>query len=432
MSIFVQIAGYRDPLLAPTIKDLFEKAGDASGLRLVVCNQFHPNDAFNAELDAFRNHPRIIFIDVPYNESKGVCWARNRIQQYYEGEEYTFQVDSHMRFKQGWDQLLTGIHQSLEQDGVAKPLLTTYPPNFDPDSTEVPDAPPNRIKIIGFHREGIPFCWPDIIPGWEQLSKPVPGRFYAAGFSFARGAFCQEVPHDPGLYFGGEEINIALRAYTHGYDIYYPHINIAWHYYSRDKRNTHWDDRAPGFVDRQNAKTLYRLKRLFDRNDHEAHREWGKYGLGTKRSLSDYEHFAGVLLLQQKMQEFTFRNILPPNPNIYRTEEEWQSSFFYHFRETIKIPRAVLNEKENNLAILSFFSNFILLREVYFNREHLDELAATEEGNFDIEALLPAMPDSWVLAVHHTQNEWAKVYKGNTSYLLKNISPFSANYCMVL
>ena len=46
---------------------------------------------------------RFKIIDIDYKDSQGVCWARNTIQQYYEDEEYTLQLDSHHRFVPNWD-----------------------------------------------------------------------------------------------------------------------------------------------------------------------------------------------------------------------------------------------------------------------------------------------------------------------------------------
>ena len=62
-----------------------------------ICRQFHPEDGFD-NLDKYKDDKRFRVIDVPYEESKGVCWARHQVQQVYSGETYTLQIDSHMRF----------------------------------------------------------------------------------------------------------------------------------------------------------------------------------------------------------------------------------------------------------------------------------------------------------------------------------------------
>lgn len=65
------------------------------------------------------------------------------------------------------------------------------------------------------------------------MTEPVPARFYSGHFTFADGIFAEEVQHDPTFYFHGEEITIAVRAYTHGYDSFHPHKILAWHEYTR-------------------------------------------------------------------------------------------------------------------------------------------------------------------------------------------------------
>ena len=49
------------------------------------------------------------------------------------------------------------------------------------------------------------------------------------------GQWCIEVPYDPDYYFHGEEISLAVRSYTWGYDLFHPHKIIAWHEYTRKR-----------------------------------------------------------------------------------------------------------------------------------------------------------------------------------------------------
>ena len=58
-------------------------------------------------------------------------------------------------------------------------------------------------------------------------STPGKSRLLAAGLVFARGAFLREVPMDPQVYFQGEEVSLAIRAYTHGYNLYHPTENVT-------------------------------------------------------------------------------------------------------------------------------------------------------------------------------------------------------------
>jgi glycosyltransferase involved in cell wall biosynthesis len=214
MKIFIQIASYRDPQLIPTIKDCIEKSKNPENLRFGICRQYHPEDGFD-NLSEYENDNRFRILNVPHEESTGVCWARNQVQQLYKGEKYTLQLDSHMRFEQDWDKTLIKMIKDLQKKGHKKPLLTGYVSSFDPENDpqgRVTD--PWRMSFDRFTPEGVIFFLPEVIPNWKDLSGPIPSRFYSAHFAFTLGEFSKEVQHDPEYYFHGEEISIAVRAYT--------------------------------------------------------------------------------------------------------------------------------------------------------------------------------------------------------------------------
>ena len=100
--IFVQIASYRDPELLPTLKDMISKANKPDNLVIGICWQHSKEDEWD-DLSEFIEDKRFKIMDVDYTKSKGVCWARHAVQQMYDGEEYTLQLDSHHRFVKDWD-----------------------------------------------------------------------------------------------------------------------------------------------------------------------------------------------------------------------------------------------------------------------------------------------------------------------------------------
>ncbi len=120
--IFIQIASYRDPQLVPTLKDMIANAKKPKNLVFSIARQFSETDGFD-NLDEFREDKRFKILDIPYQESRGVCWARNLTQQLYDGEGYTMQIDSHMRFVKDWDEILIKMIKGLQKDGYEKPLL---------------------------------------------------------------------------------------------------------------------------------------------------------------------------------------------------------------------------------------------------------------------------------------------------------------------
>ncbi len=104
--IFIQIPSYRDPELIPTIEDCLEKAKYPERLTFGICWQHHKEDEWD-NLDKYKDNPNFTIIDIPWNESKGLCWARASIQKLWKGEKYTLQLDSHHRFLQDWALLLS-------------------------------------------------------------------------------------------------------------------------------------------------------------------------------------------------------------------------------------------------------------------------------------------------------------------------------------
>jgi len=71
VKIFVQIASYRDPQLLPTLRDCIKNAKNPDNLVFGICWQHDETDS----LDEFKDDKRFKIIDVPYKESKGVCWS---------------------------------------------------------------------------------------------------------------------------------------------------------------------------------------------------------------------------------------------------------------------------------------------------------------------------------------------------------------------
>ena len=239
MSIFIQIASYRDPELLHTLRDCIRNSEFPDNLTFCICWQRAETDS----LEEFTNDTRFIIIDVPYAESKGCCWARNQIQQKYTDQMYTLQLDSHHRFIKNWDTILINMYNDLVKKGHPKPLITAYASSYDPEND-----PEKRVLVpwkINFSRitsdNNILFI-PGGIDNSDKLTEPIPADFYSAHFAFTTGNFCKEVQHDPGLYFTGEEMNITIRAFTYGYDLFHPHIVIAWHEYTRKNRIKHWDE----------------------------------------------------------------------------------------------------------------------------------------------------------------------------------------------
>jgi hypothetical protein len=360
--IFIQIAAYRDPQLVPTVKDCIEKAKWPENLVFCIAWQHDVTE----NIDGIKDLPNVKIIDIPHHESKGACWARHQIQQRYDGEEYTLQLDSHHRFVENWDEVIIGMYNQLKEMGHAKPLLTGYIPSFDPDND-----PGARVQIpwkMDFDRfipEGAVFFLPASIDDWQSRTSPVPSRFYSAHFCFTSGDFCKEVPHDPNYYFHGEEISIAVRAYTHGYDLFHPHRLVAWHEYTRKGRTKHWDDHTgqkreelPDKKDwgQRNSDCHKRNRCLFSMDGEKYESvDWGQYGFGSVRSLRDYEKYSGLHFGKRAVQKHTSERQYPPNRWWkYENEQEWEKSFQSVFKHCIDLQTSQFPESDYQFWCVAF------------------------------------------------------------------------------
>lgn len=227
-TIFIQIASYRDPQLSKTIDDCIGKAKHPERLVFAICHQHGPDE----DMSRYQG-PNFKYISVPYQVSMGACWARFATNTLYSGEDYTLQIDSHMRFEQDWDQTMIDMLESLPE----KSFLTGYVASYNPE-TEEKVMQTWEMKI---HPE-LPKDVPCFLPGYFEADAPRPTLFFSGHFFFAKGEVINTVPYDRQLYFHGEEVTMAMRLYTHGYDGYHPHIPLIWHEYTRSGRQKVWDD----------------------------------------------------------------------------------------------------------------------------------------------------------------------------------------------
>ena len=331
--IFIQIASYRDPELVPTIKDCISNAKHPENLVFSISWQHSKDDIWD-NLDEFKDDPRFKIIDIDYLDSRGACWARNLLQLNYDNEDYTLQLDSHHRFVQNWDEECIGMIKQLQKKGYKKPLLTGYIPSYDPAND--PGARINipwKMIFDRFIPEGAVFFLPASIDNYLELTEPIPSRFYSAHFCFTLGQFVREVPHDPDYYFHGEEISIAVRAFTNGYDLFHTHKVVIWHEYTRRGRTKQWDD-DPKWVDKNNF-CHKRNRQLFGMDKEIKNSNFGRYDLGTVRTLKDYEKYAGISFSKRGITQYTLDYNLPPNPEM--TDEEFDESIMSIFKHCIDI-----------------------------------------------------------------------------------------------
>ena len=178
--IFISLAAYRDPELLPTVRDALANARHPERLAFGICWQ---RAATDDDLREFAADSRFRILDVPYVESRGVCWARHEIQQLLRDEDFYFQFDSHTRFAEGWDEQLLTMFGDL---GDERAVIGSYPPSYKPGFDGYRnDRNPNRMTISRFHPDGNVCLEPKGVLDYEQLSRAFPARFASGGFSAA-------------------------------------------------------------------------------------------------------------------------------------------------------------------------------------------------------------------------------------------------------
>jgi len=414
MKIFIQIASYRDPELKKTITSCIENADKPNNLVFGIARQFHPDDKFD-DLSEYMTDERFKILNIPYNESKGACWARNQIQQLYNKEQYTMQLDSHMRFAPHWDTEMIAMIKQLQKKGYKKPLLTGYVSSFDPDNDPAARVQePWRMVFDRFIPEGAVFFLPETIPNWQTLTEPVPARFYSAHYAFTLGKFSKEVQHNPEYYFHGEEISIAARAYTWGYDLFHPHKVLIWHEYTRKGRTKQWDDDKQ-WVDKNNVSHLTNRK-LFGMDGLEQEGHDGKYGFGKVRSLKDYEKYSGLLFEKRAVQQYTLDKHYPPNPYNYSNEEEWKSDFAIIFKHCIDIGYSQVPEKDYDFWVVAFHDE---TDETIFRKDadkgEIARMMNDPDGYCKVwrEFQTTHKPKYWVVWPHSESKGWCERITGN-------------------
>jgi hypothetical protein len=201
-----------------------------------------------------------------------------------------------MRFVENWDEVAINSILEYQNEGIEKPLLTMYPANywykdktFTTTDTDLVDK--NYLTTISFHQD--PEAFRKIrVPSQTAApsNKSIFTRSISAGSLFTVGPF---IAPNKDMAFWGEEIIMAARAYTHGYDLMIPKEQYLYHlYYNIEKpemnrRTIFWHDFPREFetMNKKSQETVYKIL---------VEGIVGDGCLGTDRTLSEYGMFAGL------------------------------------------------------------------------------------------------------------------------------------------
>lgn len=292
--IFIQIPSYRDFEINKTIASAVNNASGKNKLHFGI----HQCLLFDSEIVINKDYPNWVKIDsvdsiAPENIS--VLKSRYIANEFYDGEEYYFQIDAHMRFFDNWDIKGIDMMNYYINSGIANPLMTAYPPSYfynDDNKTERHgEYYPTKILFVQnpsqFKETLIP-----LNTAYPTTTSCAYTFSVSSGCIFTSGSFAKIKPNTK-ITFWGEEPLIAARAFTHGFDLVTLTEGLVSHLYVSDQpfkkiRRYHvWGD-FPSIwsevdaVSREEYKAIFRERRI------------GDGAFGQVRTLEEYEQFAGL------------------------------------------------------------------------------------------------------------------------------------------
>jgi len=326
-TIFVSVASYRDPECPATVFDCLEKASCPLRVYVGVCQQNYPVDvdvmqgykrlARKKGTGDYSDQIRVLRLDA--GQAQGPMYARSAVeQQLYGGERYYLIIDSHTLFTENWD---VKAIEMLKKCPSPRSVLTMYPDDYHYRSGDNKTRPPSFLRLKKFNEQtGLPEV--EGPPCAHLPTRPLPSLFWGGCFSFARAEMMKEVPYDPycPYVFLGEEISMAARLFTHGWDLYTPTEMLVRHMWAR-RRPTFWEQFTGNSKLHRHRQTLEhqgyrRLRHLFQLQAlQEGDAPLGKYGLGRNRSLFDYQNYCGIDFLLQKARPHAWIGVTA-NPSV--------------------------------------------------------------------------------------------------------------------
>jgi hypothetical protein len=308
MQIFISIASYQDPLLKNTIEDAYDKALHKESLVFGICDQ--SDDPLDLSQFSYADQIRYEHVETIF--SRGPCWARTRIQELFQDEDFYLQIDSHTLFEQRWDKILIDALNEIKNLGKnseyhRKPFLTGYPRSFEYNEelkAFEKHATDKNILPIGYRKDSLFMR--------DRFSRQIGlrtnkqgfahGYLLAAGCLFAEGRMIREVPYDQYFYFYGEEISLMLRLFTHGYSAFHMSDLPIFHLYTNhetNKRLLHW---SPEEDQNRSIKWHELEKKSIERlTDLVLGNPLNGYGLGNLRTLEDYKILSGIDMINKEI-----------------------------------------------------------------------------------------------------------------------------------
>ncbi len=315
-TIFVSIISKSDSRCSDTVTNLLRSAANPERIHVAVVDRTNPLSKRYVACDAppipCSSDPDQILcmynanVDVYELDSKldaGAMFARHIGQRMYRGEYYALQVgvDAGIVFSDGWDEDLI---RQLEATNNEMAVITTYLSETKiRDGNRPINATPERYTICHASYEGdgrerrLEHTRSDQVEQAappDRTQTPMLQPFWSSELSFSRGHFVLQVPYDPqlcGLDEQDEEVSMALRAFSSGYDFYTPTQSVILRTKIDSNRYSDGVGLCNANAKKKSRKRLYSLIGL-DNIDEDAIPH--EYGLGAVRDTAKFFTLYGI------------------------------------------------------------------------------------------------------------------------------------------
>lgn len=349
--INVLIPDYCDPDLINTVKSMFINAANPQRVRIKVFYQ-DDNDEMFEELS---NMPNVKMKRISPDACRGSAYARYQCSTMVENDtDYVMHVDSHMRCAKFWDVAMITLWKNCNDENA---IVSQRSPNFSECYDEPLDSDRwikevqhmfNKLRYAeytDFYGNVLPIPL-SVWPNDNSISRQT--ACISAHTLFIKASTDKIVPFDPYMYFYADENCMALRYWTHGYNIYSPDYYPIFHLYEReetmkkylnidlDRCNRVQDEWLRYTVEVERTKALFGL---FDRKV-----DLGRFCLGNKRTLKEYEEYCGVDFKNKKISQYCLNGDVHiktgetfdiPNPTEEKLNEDIDDVTYKYTREDL-------------------------------------------------------------------------------------------------
>lgn len=284
--ILVEIAAYKDSELLNTINSALIQADNPDRIYFSICYQ-------SDDLDTLEKLKKIKNCKIKYlkaSEAKGSCYARYLCQKMIDDEDYIFQIDAHMRFVKHWDNKMIEELLSLNDP---KACISFYPPSCTEEMMTLPfddkifdnPGPGGVMYTTDFRPNSLMNSNCSYTTTESNNEAPAKNPFISAGNFFSFSQIHKDILHDPEMYFYGDEMPMAVRYYTHGWNNYTNNKSYVYHQYCRPNQEF-------PIVRNSDKNEILRFRRLIN-IDNENY-DMKEFGLGKERTIKQFEEFSGL------------------------------------------------------------------------------------------------------------------------------------------